>query len=301
LTNPLNPVKVLVEPESAYDWPRLFEILDFSGGLLSMLDSSGDECAMIHVSMDDVSTLEHGGMSAVVGYVAHTGEWNKFNYRWMISLLQLKHPYLHSAKDIANFALVGGDGLTDEDVHLILSPFIAIVQEELIRNGGFGICILTEHEAYEKLSPKEKKFVRDPAINSFEIACAFALKSISNPLNLRNCIAIQMDESQDATRLYESYQNMKRKDEILREGLGSICFCDDTQHPPIQAADLLAHVTLRAWRNWQTEKVWPRAFRELVFNGSIPNLRVQVYGYEALKKLAELRMAAAKKMEMPEV
>lgn len=256
---------------------------------------------MIHVSLDDVSTSEHGGMSAVVGYVAHTPEWNKFNYRWMVSLLQLKHPYLHSAKDIANFALIGGDGLTDEDVYIILSPFIAIVQEELIRNGAFGICVLTEHGAYEKLSAKEKKFVRDPAVNSFEIACAFALKTISNPLNLRNCIAIQMDESQDAPKLYQSYQNMKRKNGILRDGLGSICFCDDRHHPPIQAADLLAHVTLRAWRNWQVEKVWPRAFRELVFNEGTPNLRIQVYDHQALKKLAELRMAAAEKMEMPEV
>lgn len=261
-----------------------------------------DGVPVIHASMDDMSTSEYGGMSAVVGYVAHTPEWSKFNSRWMISLLQLQHPYLHSAKDIANFALVGGDGLTDEDVYLILSPYISIVQEELIRAGAFGICVVTEHDGYARLSEKEKKFVREPEINSFEIACAFALKSVTNPLNLRNCIAIQMDESQNAPRLYESYQNMKRKDEILREGLGAICFCDDKQHPPIQAADLLAHVTLRAWRNWHLSQEWPRAFKQLVFsNGSLPNLRVQVYDYEALKSLARMRMDRAAKMTMPEI
>jgi len=255
---------------------------------------------MIHASMDDVSTAEYGGMSAVVGYVAHTPEWNKFNYRWMISLLQLQHPYLHTAKDIANFALVGGDGLTDEDVYLILSPFISMVQEELIQKGGFSICIVTEHDSYERLTDKEKRFVRSPEINSFEIACAYALKCVTNPLNLRNSIAIQMDESQAAPRLYESYQNMKRKDEILRSGLSSICFCDDTQHPPIQAADLLAHVTLRGWRSYKAGQEWPRAFRELVFSNGVPNLRVQVYGYEALKSLAQIRMDSAAKMAMPE-
>lgn len=259
-----------------------------------------DGARVIHASMDDVSTSEHGGMSAVVGYIAHTPQWNKFNWRWMVSLLQLQHPFLHTAKDVATFALVGGDGLTDEDVFLILSPFIAIVQEELIRAGGFSICVLTEHDGYEKLSAKEKKFVRPPEINSFEIACAYALKCVSNPLNLRNCIAIQIDESQSAPRLYESYQSMKRKDGILKTGLGSICFCDDTQHPPIQAADLLANVTLRGWRNWKMGAGWPKAFRELVFSDGRPNLRVQTYDHAALKELARIRMVAAEKMAMPD-
>ncbi len=258
---------------------------------------------MIHASLDDVSTNEHGGMSAVVGYIAHTPDWNTFNTRWMLTMLQLKpeHPYLHTASDVAKFPLIGGKGLTDEDVYLILSPYISIVQDTLIRAGGFGICVLTEHEGYEKLTPNEKKFIRAPEINSFEIACAFALQSASNPLNFRNCIAIQMDESQNAPGLYESYQNMKRKDAILKSGLGSICFCDDTQHPPIQAADLLANVTLRGWRNWKKGKGWPKAFQELVFLDGSPNLRVQVYDHQALKTLAHIRMKNASKMSMPDL
>ena len=286
-------------PEGILSAEEVFEVLEFSRGLMSMLEPMIlDGGRLIHASMDDVSTSEHGGMSAVVGYVAHTPEWHKFNYRWMISLLQLQHPALHTAKDVSSFPLIGGSGLTDEDVFIILSPFIAMVQEELIQRGAFSICVVTEHAGYDRLTEKEKKFIRPPDINSFEIACAYALKCVSNPLNPRNCIAIQMDESQSAPKLYESYQNMKRKDAILKSGFGSICFCDDIHHPPIQAADLLGNVTVRGWRNWKLGKEWPKAFKELVFSDGKPNLRIQVYDYAALKELARIRMAASEKMAM---
>jgi hypothetical protein len=276
---------------------RLDRSLDFSNGLLGMFDDCGD--GMFHATLDDVGTCESDGMAAVVGYVASSDAWRKFNWRWMISLEQMKLPYLHTAKYLNNFPLVGGNGLTEEDVYTILSPFINIVHAELVEHGAIGICVITECDAYQKLTPLEKKFIREPDTHSFEMAVAQAAMNIRHALNIDNYLAVQMDESHDAAKLYARYEAMKAENENLRNHLASICFCDDKKHHPVQAADMLGNLTLKAWRMYRATQRWPKAFTELVLPDSKPNMTLDFFGLDRLRNLARMRKERQDRMAMP--
>ncbi len=103
--------------------------------MLEGYPSRGNPVIQIHATLDDVGTCGNDGMSAVVGYVAYREAWNKFNWRWMMTLQQLNMPYLHTAKKLNEFPLVGGSGITDDDICLILAPFIEAVKGTLLAEG----------------------------------------------------------------------------------------------------------------------------------------------------------------------
>lgn len=274
-----------------------------SSGLMGMLDDCGqprERRPMVHATFDDVGTREKDGMSAVVGYVAYRETWHKFNFRWRVTLAQLNMPYLHTSTYLHGFPLIGGDGMTDDDVHRILLPFTSAIREQLIDDGAFGVSVVTEWDGYEGLTDKEKKFIRPPDIHSFEMAISLAYRNMSNAFDVDNCMAIQMDESHDVPKLYKSYEVFKSKNPVVRNYLGAICFCDDKLHAPIQAADLLGNLLLKAWRSYKLDGSWPKAFRELAIPDGRPNVVQVVYDYSSLKNLAAKRMAETDRMAILE-
>jgi hypothetical protein len=253
----------------------------------------------IHATLDDVGNCKKDGISAVVGYVAYREAWNKFNWRWMMTLEQLKRPFLHTAEYLNQFPLADGR-ITGEDICLILAPFIEAVKGTLLAEGAVPICVITECAAYDQLTAQEKKYIRPPEENSFEIAVAVACRVLRNPLNISDSIAIQMDESVNAPRLYSRYEAMKRENDELKSHLGAICFCDDRRHPPVQAADMLGNVVLKSFRKFESGGDMPRALRELTFVDGQSRLRIWRYDLDNLHRLAQLRLQRAARMEMPD-
>ncbi|HZL25711.1 MAG TPA: DUF3800 domain-containing protein [Acidobacteriaceae bacterium] len=249
----------------------------------------------MHLSMDDVSSADFCGMSAVAGYVAPDARWSTFNWQALIQSLQLKQPYLHTSEYVYNFPVVGQQSADDETVWLILSPYINSIRQALIDGGAYPLAVITEHDAYASLTVKEKAFVRSPEIHSFEVICYKAHHKFASSLRISNALSIQFDESQNACALYEAYARMKVNDPAMKIGLGAICFCDDKVHAPIQAADLFAHMLLRKWRTGKAGKPDPRAYTELTHDS-----KVEVITYDALrlKELARNRMKSGNKLLM---
>lgn len=278
-----------------YFQPAIDNAIDCSSGLLAMLEGIYGS-PMVHATLDDVGTKDRDGISAVVGYVTYSEQWRKFNWRWKITLEQLKVPYLHTTEHLNKFPLIGGSGLTDDDVYTILTPFIAAVREHLIDGGAFGVSVITEWDAYEKLTDTEKKFIRPPDVHSFEMAIGLAAKRMSNVLDPDNCMSVQLDESHDAPKYFAAYEIMKARNETLRRYLSALCFCDDKLHPPVQAADMLGNLLLKAWRSYKANGGWPKAFKELVLPEGRTNVKQLVYDFDALKELARMRMDAHDRM-----
>jgi hypothetical protein len=267
---------------------HIYEVFEFSNGLLDMLGSSSGKGLpemQIHATLDDVGN-EKDGISAVVGYVAYGDDWKKFNWRWGICLEQLKRPFLHTAKYLHEFWLSDHE-ITDEDICVILAPFIETVKATLLAEGAFPLCIITDCSAYEGLTEQEKKFIRPPAENSFEVAVAIASRVLRNPLHISDHTSIQMDESYNAPNLYARYEAMKRESEEFKSHLGALCFCDDEKHAPVQAADMLGNIMLKSFRKFERGKELPRAMRELTGNGK---LILQRYTLDSLQSLAKIRM-----------
>lgn len=204
-------------------------VYEFSNGIFDMLEGypgRGNPVIQIHATLDDVGTCGNDGMSAVVGYVAYSEEWKRFNGRWLFTIAQLPPmKYLHTAKYLSEFPLVGGR-LDDEAICLILAPFIEAVKHTLLAGGAVPICVITDCDAYEQLTEREKLFVRPPEENSFEIALLHARHALKSDMLIEDAISVQMDESSNVPRLYERYQWMKQQREDLKTNLGGICFLD---------------------------------------------------------------------------
>lgn len=273
---------------------------DFSCGLMDMMGGTDEDMTQIHATLDDVGNCRKDGMSAVVGYVGYRTEWQKFNWRWMMTLQQLNLPFLHTAKYLNEFYLSDGH-LTDDDVALILAPYIAAVRETLLTGGAVPVCVITECNAYEQLTDQEKKYIRSPDEHSFEIAVAVSARVLRNPIHISDSISIQMDEADNAPRLYQRYSAMKSENSELKAHLGSLCFCDDRKHPPVQAADMLGNVVLKMWRTFfNSSGSLPKAYQDLTtMNGRFLGTRLH-FDLPRLQRLAALRKQQADRMSIPD-
>jgi len=264
--------------------------------------------AVYHFSADDVGTCRKDGISAVVGYVASKQQWDYFNGCWQRELDKAGIPFLHTSKHLSTFPLIGGSP-TDDDVYNILKPFIEVVQNVIFRppanvsRPGFGVCVITPCGAYDQLTLDEKRYIREPELNSFEMAVGLSCFNLKNDLSDANPIAVQMDESEEIARFCSRYLALKRENETLRKYLGAICFADDEKHRPIQAADMLGNLTLRAWRNHLAGKDDPLAFRCLVFpdEGQASPLARLICDAEKLRTWAKMRKECEDRMAMPEL
>ncbi len=278
---------------------RLRSVYEFSCGLMDMMGGAASQMVQIHASLDDVGTCGKDGMCCVAGYVAYKGAWDKFNWRWMMTLQQLNLPFLHTAKYLNEFPLVNRSGpLTDDDICVILAPFIEAVKGTLLQDGGFPICVITECDAYENLTPEQKKYIRPPEEHSFEMAVGLTCFCLQNALNLSDRVAVQMDEAVNAPRLYARYEALKRENDAMRGRLTALCFCDDQGHPPVQAADMLANVVLKTWKRVSENGEGSRPFRELTMNEGTPRMRLLHYDADRLSAFANKRMAARNRMDL---
>ncbi len=170
---------------SAPLYESLRQTYEFSCGLLDMLNGSDSRMiTQIHATLDDVGNCKKDGMSAVAGYVAYSEDWKKFNWRWGMSLQQLGEDYLHTTHYLRRFWL-SDKAITDDDICLILAPFIAAVQDTLLSGGAVPICVITECEAYERLTDIEKKYIRPPDEHSFEVAVMLSCRAIRHPPHQR--------------------------------------------------------------------------------------------------------------------
>lgn len=272
----------------------------FSCGLLDMLDGYSED-PLIHATLDDVGTCGNDGMCAVVGYVAYKPCWDMFNSAWKRVREGMGLEYLHTSEYLYKYLRVGDHSPTDDEVYKCLEPFITVIHNQLIRPGaGFGVSVITRCDAYEQLTADERRYIRPPDMHSFEMAVGLACKQVKYELSDENTIAVQMDEAQTAPALYERYQAMKRENDTLKSYLGAICFADDTKHQPVQAADMLGHLTLRAWRSHQAdEDSPPSAYRNLIAPEGRGSVHRIVYGIKALRRVAQMRKERADRMIMP--
>jgi len=205
--------------------------------------------------------------------------------------------HLHTSKYLNEFFLLDRRGpLSDDQIRLILAPFIGAVKEELLATHGFPVCVITECDAYDKLTATQKRFIRPPGEHSFEMAIGFACFCLKNELNISDRIAVQMDESQNAPQLYSRYEALKRENPAMKAHLTALCFCDDHGHPPVQAADMLANVVLKTWREIVHSGRGTQTFRELTTTEGNPRMRLIHYDAERLSSFADKRIAAKDRM-----
>jgi hypothetical protein len=265
---------------------------DFWSGLASMVEApTGESLPMMYASLADFGECDTDGMVAVCGYVASRQNWESFNERWASVLSSRQLPYLQTAEYLRRVPNSETSG--DETIGTFLEPFAKVIRETITAAGGIGVCVITDREAYERLSLEEKRAIAEPGMNSFEMALGIILKHTIEQLNDSGPMAIQFDESSDAGRLLKLYKCAKEVNPMFRAHLGAIAFVDDKSHFPVQAANMLASLALKEWRSVEGGLDYPLAFDHLMLETTgVRNTRFVIYRDRELKELAARRMVA---------
>lgn len=175
-------------------------------------------------------------------------------------------------------------------MYRLLKPFTDVIKEHIVWGEGYAVIGATIADAWSPLTPQQRKVVRQPEQDCFESAIGLACFSLSDTLSPANPLGIQVDESKHISRLASAYLQLKRVP-LYKASLGAICFADDEKLRSVQAADLLAHLTLRQWRNSKLGDPLDARFVELVVrDASRVKKHFLIHDSAALKALADTRL-----------
>jgi len=260
--------------------------------LMEMLESgigSGGG-TVLHATFDDSGGKQDGAF-IYAGFVAPKAYWDRFNGAWDDALAVYHLNYLHTSEFLQTIPIIGRESRTDDDAYVILEPFINTIQRHLVWGEGYAVVGATTADAWSNLTREEKRFVRQPALDSFESAVGLACRSLASSLSRANPLAIQVDEGGDIAVMAGAYRKLKMFPEY-RESLGGICFVDDTKLRSIQAADMLAHLALRQWRKNKLAEPLDDRFRRLIVDNPLRGSEhILIHDADALRILARVRMA----------
>lgn len=263
---------------------------DLSVSIMEMVeDHLGEGIPMRHATFDD-SGGKHEGVFIYAGYIAPREYWNRFNSAWDDALAVYHLPHLHTSEFLKTIPILGGGPKTDDDVYRILKPFTDAIKEHIVWGEGYAVIGATLADAWSPLTPQQKKVVRQPEQDCFESAIGLACYSLISTLSPANPLGIQVDEGKNIARLAAAYLQLKRVP-LYRASLGAICFADDEKLRSVQAADLLAHVALRQWRNSKLDDPLDARFAELIVRdaGRVKK-HFLIHDTAALKALANTRL-----------
>ena len=120
-----------------------------------------------------------------------------------------------------------------------------------------GVVNAVSVSDFENLSEKKKEYYKDPWYCAFEagIKNLVSMEGIESS-DLFNFIC---DDSEEySSECLKVYRKLRRKDTILAERIGGLCFLDDRKYAPLQVADLFAYCH-RKQRVGKLQGVWAQA------------------------------------------
>jgi hypothetical protein len=176
------------------------------------------------------------------GYLSGERAWGKLNDEWTRLLVKKE---LYSVRLAKYFYQCRKKGWDDTQIAETLAAFIGIIRKRVWV--GFGIGFDAKH--YRKMPAEAKKALGDPAM----VCLHRLLKLIRNKLReteYEGRMAITFDEDAEYVEVtYKATQRLRSRDKGLGRLIGALSFADDEFLTPLQAADILANLTNRWFRD----------------------------------------------------
>jgi hypothetical protein len=176
------------------------------------------------------------------GYLSDDRHWAPFCEKWKVILDEAHLPVLHSTK--LNWS--------SPDTSLLVNKCIAAIRETIIF--GMGISVGFDAAHYRTLSAGHQKNLGSPTLICFKRVMEHLLRglykwSAAGMAIPPGSLQVTVDDTDAfATKILSCWLSLRRRSFQLRSLVGSFQFADDKYAPPLQAADLLANLTTRYWR-----------------------------------------------------
>lgn len=241
---------------------------------------------------DESGKLQQGHYTSFCGYVAHVSTWNVFNdcwnkcrFRWQvppIHMARIMHPDRKPDEWKETKKLWGA--AWDDKRKVMLKEFSEIIQQ----SGAVCVGGIVDAAYFKKVADSDpifKTIWKDPVYMSLH---SLLMRGIDKTeiIDKHSAISLVVDDDEEfATSIYKHLNCFKKLDDPqlnarwdeqtkvklkrVKERIKMISFADDSTHPGLQAADMIAYETRRMMiERINTPGTTSELYERLTFFGS---------------------------------
>jgi hypothetical protein len=198
----------------------------------------------LYVYLDESGKFHDGtGFICLCGYMGEDAQLVKFNRRWARLLKDSGLSSLHTTKFPSECKKLG---LDETEADKLLTKFIDIIRESEL----FGFAVGVDGKYFKQKLKLAGRPKADPALFAIHRILREMREACAQVHNHQPRIMLTFDEAEDyAITTYKLVSRLRKANPEVKEMILAITFADDEHFSPLQAADLLANLTNKYWRD----------------------------------------------------
>ena len=199
--------------------------------------------AAVHVYADE-SGKSSSPIVAFAGYVSTVDNWTRFDMRWREKLEEWGIGSIHTSVLMRQDLHYQDRAFTgQEEKRQLIEECLSIASENAVI--AFGVAV--DCSAFRTISSKSQAALGGDGHMMAFLAFLHLLTgsldgAVENVVEHRKASLIFDTNGQYAAPCLELFNRQRQNHPAWKEWLSSICFADDEDHSPLQAADILAWV-----------------------------------------------------------
>jgi hypothetical protein len=198
-----------------------------------------------YIFADESGKFQDKNFICLCGYLSSGGKWDSFIGRWQDLLRSLNLSAVHMQTFYSDCAKAGMD---QAQATKTLEQFIDIIRDTI----SVGFAVGLDSNYYRGMPDAAKEGLGDPGIACLQRLLQLIRNRFRNA-GYKGRLSITLDEDETyAMKFYNVVTRLRRADRELGSLVGAVAFADDTFILPIQAADILANLTTKWFRDRMT-------------------------------------------------
>ena len=199
----------------------------------------------LYAYFDESGKFHDGsGFICLCGYLGSEKDWDPFCERWARLLLKHRFDYIHFTQFESQCRNKGWDNIKTQAV---LTEFIEVIREASLVGFAVGIDGRYFNHRFEiagRPNVDPARFAVHRIVRELREACVQWNAALSPR------ISINFDEDESySVKCYQLISRLRKMKPEVKEMIVSIGFADDRFFTALQAADVLAGLTNRYWRD----------------------------------------------------
>lgn len=219
-------------------------------------EENAPSAAELVAYVDESGSDDGSAFYVIAGFAATEARWQKFEREWRHALADAGLTYFHMVDAVQRRRAF--EKWSTETRDRLLKRLIHIIKSNGLFAFGSAVTMADYREIVKEWPPTLR--VESPYIFNFHIMVGRLLDAFPG-----RRIRVICDENIFVRKQVTQYEAvLKSLSDKYRNGLGDVCFADDKQRLPLQAADLLAWETRRYVIDKQAKKQVRMSIRSLL-------------------------------------
>ncbi len=223
----------------------LFSMLDLNVDRLLLCNRKGLRLVMSiqpYAFFDESGKWQDRDFICLCGYLSDEEGWNRFLLDW--NRLRTDHALgsIHMAEFYRETRKKGWD---DAKILAVLQEFAEVIRYRILI--GFAVGLDAKH--YRAMPKKARGVMGDPAVAVLQRLLRLLRNRLKSE-NYQGRISVTFDEEEGTViPFYKAISRLRKADPELGKYIGAVSFADDTFIIALQAADMLANLTSRWFKD----------------------------------------------------